>query len=280
MRSAANSQALKPSITVSVTERLLTILPAAGEPFNAPCYRALSVLRRPFIIVQAQRICRGYAVFLDDGLLPLIQVYLGKSLVYQIPASDIPSTHGGAFRPAIANAMFAISLAWGLGISFDVIGRALRSFVSDSLGNPGRMNFIEGLPFRLLITYADGPVAMAELARFAQREKVGGRKILMFCGSGDRTDEFLLNTGKAATTAFDYFICSDYYNLRGRPRLEAAERLREGLIAGGAIDQSIMVAPSHDEALKMAIEKASPGDLLVIESYYGLNIKQFGIAGI
>lgn len=219
----------------------------------------------------------GYVAFLDETSSPKIKFYKGLTLIGEIKSSDIPATLDGLFRPAMHNAMFAIALAWGLGIKFEVIHEALSQFVSNNETNPGRMNFFNHLPFRLLITFADGPEAMQALSEYIRKKTTDGKKILVISASGDRLDSFLYNTGKVAAADFDHFICTEYDNLRGRNALEAASLVVNGLLEHEVDQERITVVASQTEAIKTAFSMARPGDFLVIESYYGLKAKEFGL---
>lgn len=219
----------------------------------------------------------GYAVFLDNALQPIIKFYKGSTLIGEIKASDIPASLNGTFKPTMHNAMFAIGMAWGMGIKFDVIRDALKCFVSNELTNPGRMNFFDHLPFKLLITFADGPEAVYELTEYIKKQYIFGNKILMISGSGDRPDSFLQKTGEVAASGFDKFICTEYDDLRGRAHLEAPKLVAQGLLAHKVNPENIIIAPSHDEALRLAFQLVAEGDFLVIESYYGLKAKALGL---
>lgn len=219
----------------------------------------------------------GCAVYLDEASPPTIKFHKGSTCIGEIQSSDISATLNGLFKPAIHNAMFALALAWGLDIKFEVIHEALRRFVSDDEINPGRMNFFNHLPFKLLITFADGPEAMRALTEYVIEQNISGKKILMVSASGDRLDSFLYNTGRVAAAGFDHFICTEYDNLRGRSALKAASLVANGLLEHQVDQERITVVASQTEALKTAFSMAKPGDFLVIESYYGLKAKELGL---
>lgn len=213
----------------------------------------------------------GYVIFTGHASPAVIHFYQGNQLIGQLPAVDIPATLGGNFEPAITNAMFAISMAYGMGLDFVNIKTAICSFISDSDHNPGRMNFFEGLPFTLLVTHADGPIAAEKLASYIKLEKLQGKKILLLYAVGDRTDNFILKSAEAVASAFDEFICSDSHgNLRDRAPIEVANLLKEGLHHCGVNDAKITVAPTYEDALSLAFSKVQAGDFLVIQNFYGL----------
>ncbi|MFA5321647.1 MAG: Mur ligase family protein [Smithella sp.] len=206
----------------------------------------------------------GFSVFRNNKKEPVINMYQGSELMGAIAATEIPASYDGLFRPALFNAMFAMALAYGMGVEFNIIRNALSAFQSNEETNPGRMNFYEHLPFQLLITLADGAQALDELVRFIQEMNFPGDKYLMFCSMGNRPDRFIKDMGKSAAGIFTHYICYDHYDLRGRPPMEAAQLLGEGLMENGVNRNSITIASSRRDGLEIALNKPSINDLLVV----------------
>lgn len=207
---------------------------------------------------------KGFVAFINNGKNPVINLYKGNALIGVIPATEIPASYNGLFRPALFNAMFATALAYGMGVEFNVIRNALRIFQSTEETNPGRMNVYEHLPFKVVITWADGTQALAELSRFIQCMNFSGKKYLMFCAMGNRPNQYIKDMGKSVAGFFTHYICSDHDDPRGRPPCEAAELLSDGLIENGVGKESITIASSHQNALEIAVNKPSINDLLVV----------------
>lgn len=210
----------------------------------------------------------GLAVLSDgDGPGAAIRMVEGGRLIGSLAAASIPASWGGAFRPAVNNAMFAAAIAYGLGMDWEAIEGGLAVFHSTWENNPGRMNHLPGLPFEALITWADGPQALSELAAFVRRRNAGGRKHLMFCVVGNRPDSFVLDSARSVAGAFDSYICSDWRDLRGREPGEIAGQLSRELLEGGVPATSVTVARDHGHALQEAFSRPSPGDTLVVVTY-------------
>jgi cyanophycin synthetase len=209
----------------------------------------------------------GLAVFLSAAEEAAIRLYKGHELLGTVPGADIPASYGGHFRPILCNAMFAMALAYGMGVEFAVIRDALGAFQSTDRTNPGRMNFYDHLPFKVLITWAGCSQALDELARFIEGMGVGGKKYLMFCAIGNRPDPFIREMGKSVAGIFTHYICSDHTDLRGRRSCEAAALLRDGLLENGVGAESITLASSHQNGLETALGMPAAGDLLVICTY-------------
>jgi cyanophycin synthetase len=218
------------------------------------------------VIIDHMKI-KGFTAFLDNKKEAVINLYKGNELIGAIPATEIPASYNGVYRPALFNAMFATALAYGMGVKFNVIQNALCVFESNEETNPGRMNFYEHLPFKVIITWADGAQALEELAHFIKEMNFSGNKYLMFCSAGNRPDQYIKDMGKSVAGFFNHYICSDLVDRRGRPHREAAELLCEGLIEYGVSPENITIASSHHNGLEIALNKPSINDLLVVCTY-------------
>jgi cyanophycin synthetase len=210
----------------------------------------------------------GLAVLSDsDGPEGTIRMVEGGRLIGSFDPASIPASWGGVFAPAVNNAMFAAAIAHGLGMDWHFIKEGLAGFHSTCEDNPGRMNFIPGLPYEVLLTWADGPQALSELATFVRRRNAGGRKHLMLCAVGNRPEPYVLDSARSVAGAFDSYICSDWSDLRGRESGEIAGQLSRGLLERGIPRSIITVAQSHEDALQEAFTRPSPGDMLVVVTY-------------
>lgn len=214
----------------------------------------------------------AYLDNLDSG--PELHLYDGKNHVGNISSLNIPATWGGQFKPAITHALFSMTVAHGLGVGFSTIQTALEKFQSTFETNPGRMNFVSGLPYKLCVTGPDGAVAMRALAQFIGGLEVNGKKRLMFCAIGDRPDSFILDSAKAVSGCFTDYICCDWNDPRGRAEGEAARLLFAGLCQAGTSEEQISMISMHDEALEYAMASSEPEDLLVIVTFSEMNVVQ------
>lgn len=212
-----------------------------------------------------------------NGAEAMIRLYEGNKMVLSMAALDIPASWGGRYRPAINNAMFAAAITYGLDVSTQSIRAGLRSFQSDEVSNPGRMNFYDHLPYSLLITWADGPEAACEIADFVSLHTISGKKHLMLAAMGNRPDAFIVETALAFSGRFDSYISTDWEDLRGRAPGEVAGLLASGFKNGGVDQSRIEIATSYDDGLSRAFAKPSQGDLLVIVSFSGWRAKEQGL---
>ncbi len=92
---------------------------------------------------------------------------------------DIPATMRGQLRFNESNALFAAALAWAQGIPLATIHEALSGFHNSPKQNPGRYNFIDGLPFRVLLDYGHNPEGLRELFEIVSRLPVKGQRVLV-----------------------------------------------------------------------------------------------------
>jgi cyanophycin synthetase len=209
---------------------------------------------------------RGAAVSLEEGLSGrMIVLYRGGELVPLLPARQVPATVEGHAIHNIQNAMFAAAIAHGMGIGVENIRQGLRTFTADFFQTPGRMNFYNEHPFRVLLDYAHNAHGMQAMTRLIRGLTVHGRRIGVIAAPGDRRDEDIAELAAAAAPAFDLVLVREDDNRRGRPPGEVGELLRRGLVAAGFPADAI--APeiqSEEAAVAKALATARAGDLVVI----------------
>ena len=209
---------------------------------------------------------RGRAVALEEGLNGrMIVLYDGEEHLPLLWARQIPATIEGHALHNVQNAMFAAAIAWSMGVGLENIRQGLRTFTADFFQTPGRLNFYNEHPFRVLLDYAHNAHGMAAMARTVRELNVNGRRIGVVAAPGDRRDEDIRELGQTAAPAFDLVILREDDNRRGRGPGEVGALLREGLLAGGLPGERIApeVLP-EEEAVQRALEAARPGDLVVV----------------
>src|SRR5215210_7449336 len=209
---------------------------------------------------------RGRAIALEDGLNGrVIVLYEGEDAIPLLLARQIPATVEGHALHNIQNAMFAAAISHALGTSLDNIRQGLRTFTTDFFQTPGRMNFYNEHPFRVLLDYAHNAHGMQAMARTIRELNVTGRRLGVLAAPGDRRDEDILELARAAAPAFDFIILREDDNRRGRRAGESGALVRQGLIAAGFPEGRISPEVYEEvEAVQRSLETAQPGDLLVI----------------
>jgi cyanophycin synthetase len=217
--------------------------------------------------VVAHRQAGGLVAFLEGaGAGNELAVYEGERCILRLPSAEIPATWQGSYRPAAINALFAAAIAHGMGVPSRLISAGLKGFQSTLEANPGRMNLYRDLPYELLLTEADGAVPMKALAEFVADRGISGEKRLLLCAAGDRPDAFIQSMAVAVAGAFSLYVCTDYYQLRGRAPGAVATLLGQSLMQAGVPEGQIRIVPSPDDALRVVSDSAAEHDLVVFNT--------------
>ena len=153
----------------------------------------------------------------------------------------------------IENALAAMASARLLGIDDAEITRGIEAL--DEV--PGRFETVdEGQPFTVIVDYAHTPDSLENVLSTA-RELDAGRVICVFGCGGDRDREKRPMMGRIACELADIAIVTS-----DNPRSEDPRAIIEEIVAG--TDGELEVVPDRREAIARAIEKASPGDVVLI----------------
>src|SRR5579864_7298351 len=161
--------------------------------------------------------------------------------------------------------MFSPAIAHSRGIGVENIRQGLRTFTADFFQTPGRLNFYNEHPFRVLLDYAHNAHGMQAMTHLVRGLAVHGRRIGVIAAPGDRRDEDIAGLAAAAAPAFDLVLVREDDNRRGRPPGEVGDLLRRSLVAAGFPPDCI--APDiyqEEQAVAKALDIARAGDLLVI----------------
>lgn len=118
----------------------------------------------------------------------------------------MPSTLDGALRFNVINAMFAAGIAWAQRLELKPIRDALASFENSPRDNPGRYNFIEGLPWQVLLDYGHNPDALRELVSFVEGLPVTGKRRLLNLKLGNRHRSHFEEVAPLLARTFDSFV--------------------------------------------------------------------------
>ena len=174
----------------------------------------------------------------------------------------IPITFGGIVDFNISNALAAVGALYGLNLPIEQIRNGIMTFYPSANQNPGRMNLFDFQKFKVLVDYGHNPESARAMARLLPRLS-RGRKVGLCHATGSRTDEQIIEYGKALASVFDYIVLADL-DPRKRPIGETVELVREGLIKGDFKEENIEIVPDQEEAVDYLFSKAETGDLLVI----------------
>lgn len=234
-------------------------------------------------VVAEHRRNGGEAAFIDvrDGRRSIV-LATGESADVLMALDDVPATGHGLLRFNETNAMFAAAIAWAQGLDRQVIRAGLGGFHNSRDDDLGRYNFIDGLPFQLVLDFAHNPDGVREICAIAAELPVSGRRLLCSLNIGSRHPQHVDRVAPAIAETFDDVIVGcDLREVAQQPEyagddpahtmLARSARLLEGC---GLNPDRIMTQADPIEALRAGLLRAQPGDLLVVlaEPYQALPV--------
>jgi UDP-N-acetylmuramyl tripeptide synthase len=184
-----------------------------------------------------------------------------------VSVDQVPITFGGRATYNIENALGAAALASALGIADEAIVVGLKSFQTNAEDNPGRGN-LATLPsgVSVLVDFGHNPAGIERVLAFA-RVLAGEAPICVISGMpGDRPDAEIQDVARQIAHARPkrVFLRELEGYLRGREVGAIPAILRAALMEAGVSAEAIAVAGSEAEALSMALEGSSAGELIAI----------------
>lgn len=213
-------------------------------------------------IVRAHVARGGMAVLADQDRVVLV---CGSSRETIAQLADVPITFGGTARHNVANALAAVGVGAALGIEPGTMARALRRFGQDQGDNPGRANLLDLDGINILVDYAHNAHGMSALVDLAQ-QLPAKRRLVMVGLAGDRGDEAIRQLARAAGSLRpDHVIVKDMDEyLRGRTPGEVPALLEEEFLRFGVPRHAVSRVGPDLAGVRMALQWAQPGDLLVL----------------
>ena len=180
-----------------------------------------------------------------------------------IDINDIPATLDGALSHNVYNSMAAIGACSAVGVSFENIAEALKSFRCDAATNPGRFNVYQLGDIKVVLDYGhntDGYRVTIDALK-----KLNPAKLTGIIGvPGDRRNEDIKKIGEISGMSFDHIIIKEDGDLRGRQPLEVAHLLLKGALESGMPEENIEVIPDEKEALESALDNAQRNEVIVV----------------
>ena len=190
-------------------------------------------------------------------------VLYDKSLRFSLcEVTRVPITFGGKARFNVANALAAALATYVTKIPVFDIGTGLQSFFQSTATTPGRVNIVEVGDVRVLIDYAHNAAAIASLCDLVRELRSGGL-VAVFGLPGDRRDHDLRASSRPIAATFDRVIIREDEDLRGREPGETAAIIHASLRDAGMREEQILERHEEREALRLALDEARPGDLIV-----------------
>ncbi len=207
----------------------------------------------------------GRACALEAGINGhMITLYDKGSHIPLMWTHLVPATLEGRALHNVQNAMFAAAMAFSLGIKLDAIRQGLRTFDTTFFQAPGRMNVFSEHPFKVLMDYGHNAHAVGMMADLARRLDVGGRRIVVLTGPGDRRDEDLHAIAAAVAGKFDHYIARRDDARRGRDDDEVPRIIASALRENGVAEGQISIIPDEQQAIDAALRMGQAGDLILV----------------
>jgi UDP-N-acetylmuramoyl-L-alanyl-D-glutamate--2,6-diaminopimelate ligase len=152
------------------------------------------------------------------------------------------------------NALGALAAGRLLGIDDEAIRRGLESV----RGVPGRFESVdEGQPFTVVVDFAHKPGALENVLRASRDLAAGSRVIVVLGAGGDRDRGKRPLMGKLAAELADVAIVTS-----DNPRSEDPGAIVAEIVAGAG--RPVEVEPDRAAAIARAVERAGPGDVVLI----------------
>lgn len=211
-------------------------------------------------VVQRHLAEGGRAVYLCDNMI------MTAAGGHSLPLEDveaIPATLRGRARFNVANTLAAVAALWAGGYSSAQIVAGLTTFTSSVEQNPMRMNFFRVRDFDVLVDYAHNLRAYQALIETG-RNLHPHRLIGVITAPGDRQAEKLQDIGRLCAQGFDELFIFEMADRRGRAPGEVAQLILNGVRDATADMLHIHVIPDEVEAVRMALDMAHAGDLVIV----------------
>ncbi len=159
------------------------------------------------------------------------------------------------------NALVAASVAVTLGVTEDGVVEGL----TEAGPVPGRMEVVTldaGTPISVVVDYAHTPAGL-DAALTAARGLVGtGRLLCLFGCGGDRDQGKRPEMGAVSSRLADVVVLTSD-NPRSEDPLAIIEEIRSG-VRDGADRDALRVEPDRERAIRLIVDLAQPGDLVLL----------------
>jgi UDP-N-acetylmuramoyl-L-alanyl-D-glutamate--2,6-diaminopimelate ligase len=161
----------------------------------------------------------------------------------------------------VANALCAAAIALAAGIELGAISAALAT----APAVPGRMARVDaGQPFTVVVDYAHTPGAMENVLTLLRRLHPSGRLIVVFGSAGERDVEKRPLQGAVAARLADFSIVTSEDPRFEDPDMIIAQIAAGAEAAGAEPGRTLFCRTDRRDAIRLAIELASPGDCVLL----------------
>ena len=182
---------------------------------------------------------------------------LVSGVKYSFHGMDIETKIPGEFN--VMNSLAAVIAGEKLGLKKSDIENGIKTLASVE----GRMNVIdEGQPFTVIVDYAHAPDAIEKVFNSVKDHK--GLIISVHGGAGRRDPSTRPIRGELLAKHSDIVIITE-----DDSRDEPLDKIMQGFVdgatkAGKTLDKDLFTEPDRKKAIKLALDKAKKGDLVLI----------------
>jgi UDP-N-acetylmuramoyl-L-alanyl-D-glutamate--2,6-diaminopimelate ligase len=183
----------------------------------------------------------------------------GAVIQLETPAGSAQVQSHLAGEVNILNLLAAFTAAHARGVAFSDLVAAVPTLEPV----PGRFQPVDaGQPFTVIVDYAHTDDALRNLTTLARQMTAssGKRVISVFGCGGDRDRTKRPKMGKAAGAGSDYVVATSD-NPRSEDPLAILAEIEPGLKSSGV---KYTIEPDRTTAIKLAIEAAEPGDVVLV----------------
>ena len=209
----------------------------------------------------AQHLKSGGTAVILEGVN--VVLYSSEPSVHILSVLEAPITLSGVAVFNIANVLAAVAALHGLGVPVDMIRNGITTFHPSATQNPGRMNLIDFVTFKVIVDYGHNVPAVKALGS-ALPHITKGRKIVVAHGTGNRLDEQIREFGAVLADVYDHLVVCDA-DQRQRSSGEASELVRAGALDNGIAEDEVEIVNDPNEALDRAFSIVQSGDLIVVQ---------------
>jgi cyanophycin synthetase len=202
----------------------------------------------------------GTAVVLQDGDLV---IHSSKPSIRLLSVLEAPITLRGVATFNISNVLAAVAALHGLGIPVDMIRKGISTFHPSATQNPGRMNLIDFINFKVILDYGHNVPAVKALGSTLPHI-TKGKKIVVAHGTGNRLDEHINVFGSTLAEIYDHIIVADA-DPRNRKLGETPKLVRDGVLETGFAENKVEIINEPIKAIDRAFSIVQSGDLIVVQ---------------
>ena len=256
---------VKSTVIEAVAEGGVSVLNADDEAVvglhDRACGRVIYFsLRNDNPVVRRHLQKGGTAVVVSDAE---VFVLSSEPPVSVLRVVDAPITLRGVATFNTANVLAAVAALVGLGLPVEAIRNGVSTFHPSATQNPGRLNVIDFVTFKVVVDYGHNVPAVRALGSMLPK-LTNGRAIVVAHGTGNRRDEDIRELGVALSEVYDHIILTDL-DPRDRAEGETPALVRAGALGAGFAEDRIEMVADPLMAIDRAFALVEPGDLVLVQ---------------